>query len=53
MSKIDDLVDAEMSNVVSDLQALIRQPSVSARNQRLVGCANLVAKIMEGAGIEN
>jgi len=53
MSKIDDLVDAEMRNVVSDLQALIRQPSVSARKQRLVECANLVAKIMEGAGIEN
>ena len=53
MSKIDDLVDAEMNNIVSDLQALIRQPSVSARKQRLVECANLVAKIMEGAGIEN
>ncbi|HYY51212.1 MAG TPA: M20/M25/M40 family metallo-hydrolase, partial [Nitrososphaeraceae archaeon] len=38
-------------DVITDLQALIRQPSVSAKNQGLVECANLVAEIMRKAGI--
>jgi acetylornithine deacetylase/succinyl-diaminopimelate desuccinylase-like protein len=46
-------VDAEMGNLISDLQTLIRQPSVSAKKQGLVECANLIADIMHKAGISS
>ena len=39
-------------DAVRDLQTLIRQPSISAKNQGLVECANLVAQIMLNAGID-
>ena len=42
-----------MSGLVSDLQTLIRQPSVSAKKQGLMECANLVAQIMRQAGINS
>lgn len=42
-----------MDSLLSDLQTLIRQPSVSARNQGLIQCANLVSKIMDKAGINS
>ncbi len=51
MSAINSIVDAEMPGLVSDLQTLIRQPSVSAKKQGLVECANLVAEIMRKSGI--
>jgi acetylornithine deacetylase/succinyl-diaminopimelate desuccinylase-like protein len=38
-------------DLITDLQTLIRQPSVSAKNQGLVECANLVAQLMRKAGI--
>ena len=41
-----------MNDAITDLQTLIRQPSVSAKNQGLVECANLVVQIMRNAGIE-
>ena len=50
---IDALVDQGMNDLVSDLQSLIRQPSVSAKRQGLVECANLVANIMQSAGIDS
>ena len=50
---IDALVDSEMGALVLDLQTLIRQPSVSAKKQGLVECANLVAQIMQKAGIDS
>ncbi|WP_075056219.1 M20/M25/M40 family metallo-hydrolase [Nitrososphaera viennensis] len=50
---IDSLVDAGMNDLISDLQALIRQPSVSAKKVGLVECANLVAKMMQKAGINS
>ena len=37
--------------MISDLQKLIRQPSVSAKKEGLVECANLVASTMQKAGI--
>jgi acetylornithine deacetylase/succinyl-diaminopimelate desuccinylase-like protein len=46
-------VDYEMGNLISDLQTLIRQPSVSAKKQGLVECANLIADIMHKAGISS
>lgn len=42
-----------MPALVSDLQKLIRQPSVSAKNQGLEECAKLVARIMKKSGIKS
>lgn len=50
---IDATVDSEMKGLVSDLQTLIRQPSVSARRVGLLECANLVAHIMLKSGINS
>jgi acetylornithine deacetylase/succinyl-diaminopimelate desuccinylase-like protein len=51
LSGINEIVDAEMEGLITDLKTLIRQPSISAKNHGLVECANLVAKIMRKAGI--
>jgi acetylornithine deacetylase/succinyl-diaminopimelate desuccinylase-like protein len=53
LSAIDAAVDSEMGTLVSDLQALIRQPSVSAKKMGLVECASLVAGTMKKAGIKS
>ena len=53
MSAINAVVDAEMPGLISDLQTLIRQPSVSAKKQGLVECANLVSETMRKAGINS
>lgn len=45
------LVDSNISSIVRDLQMLIKQPSVSARNTGLVNTASLVMQIMDRAGI--
>ncbi|MEO9295758.1 MAG: M20/M25/M40 family metallo-hydrolase [Nitrososphaera sp.] len=50
---IDAIVDSQMDGLVSDLQTLIRQPSVSAKKVGLVECANLVAGMMQKAGISS
>jgi acetylornithine deacetylase/succinyl-diaminopimelate desuccinylase-like protein len=50
---IDDVVDSEMEDLISDLQTLIRYPSVSAKRQGLVDCAKSVAGIMDKAGIKS
>jgi acetylornithine deacetylase/succinyl-diaminopimelate desuccinylase-like protein len=42
-----------MGNLISDLQTLIRQSSVSAKKQGLIECANLIADIMHKAGISS
>src|SRR6476469_3873446 len=49
---IDSRVDLEMKSLIADLQVLIRQPSVSAKNQGLIECAKLVLDIMRKAGID-
>ena len=41
-----------MNDLVSDLQLLIRQLSVSAKNNGVLECSHLVKKIMEKAGIK-
>src|SRR5918994_212304 len=51
MSIIDEHVDSNMSDLISDLQTLIKVPSVSAKKQGLVECAALVVNIMNNAGI--
>jgi len=46
-------VDSEMKGLISDLQTLIRQPSISAKKHGLNECANLVSQIMVRAGIKS
>ncbi len=48
-----EFVDKHMNGLISDLQTLIRQPSVSAKNEGLEECARLVAKIMRSSGIKS
>lgn len=54
MRKMDHekYVDQNMPSIISDLQKLIRQPSVSAKNLGLEECARLVVGIMKSAGIQ-
>jgi len=42
-----------MNGLVSELQTLIRQPSVSANNQGIEECAKLVSKILKKSGIRS
>jgi acetylornithine deacetylase/succinyl-diaminopimelate desuccinylase-like protein len=42
-----------MKGLISDLQTLIRQPSISAKKQGLNECAVLVSRIMSNAGIKS
>lgn len=42
-----------MNELVSELQTLIRQPSVSANNQGIEECAKLVSKILKKSGISS
>lgn len=53
MSAINSVVDAEMPGLISDLQTLIRQPSVSAKKQGILECANLVVETMRRSGINS
>ena len=48
----DRYIDKNMPALISDLQKLIRQPSVSAKNLGLEECATLVVQIMNKAGIK-
>jgi acetylornithine deacetylase/succinyl-diaminopimelate desuccinylase-like protein len=45
--------DDDDDDAITDLQTLIRQPSVSAKNQGLVSCAQVVVQIMRKAGIDS
>ena len=49
--ELDSFINSNMHNVITDLQQLIRQPSVSARHEGLEECAHLVCDIMSRAGI--
>lgn len=53
MKQVLQYVDNNMKRLVSDLQTLIRQPSVSAKNEGLEECARLVGKIMRNSGIRS
>ena len=46
-------VDKNIAKLISDLQKLIRQPSVSAKNQGIIECAKLVSQIMKKSGINS
>src|SRR5574338_1523663 len=51
--KVLQHVDKNMKGLITDLQTLIRQPSVSAKNEGLEECARLVTKIMNRSGIKS
>ncbi len=51
MKKILKHVDRNMGSLVSDLQTMIRQPSVSAKNQGIEQCAVLVSRLLKKAGV--
>ena len=53
MKEILKHVDSNMNNLVSELQTLIRQPSISAKNEGLEKCAQLVKKTLQKAGIRS
>ena len=46
-------IDGNMSGLISDLQLLIRQPSVSAKNEGIEECAKLVSKLLQKSGIKS
>ncbi len=46
-------IDTHMSGLVSELQTLIQQPSVSAKNEGIEECAQLVKKTLEKSGIKS
>lgn len=48
----EQYVDKNMPALISDLQKLIQQPSISAKNLGLEECARLVVRIMSQSGIK-
>ena len=47
----ENYVDKNFSSLVSDLQKLIQQPSVSAKNLGLEECAGLIVQMMKKSGM--
>ena len=46
-------VDHHMDNLISDLQKLIQQPSVSAKNEGIEECAKLVKSLLKTSGLKS
>ena len=46
-------VDLHMDNLISDLQKLIQQPSVSAKNEGIEKCAKLVQTMLKSSGLKS
>ena len=46
-------IDSNMKNLVSDLQFLIRQPSISAKNEGIEECSKLVKKLLAKSGVKS
>ena len=46
-------IDSNMDGLISDLQTLIQQPSVSAKNEGIEECAILVKKMLKKSGISS
>ena len=46
-------IDSNMPDLLSDLQSLIRQPSVSATHEGIEQCARLVKRILISSGIKS
>ena len=51
MKKVLKQVDDTFPTLVSDLQTLIQQPSVSAKNEGIEECAQLIKKMLKKSGI--
>ena len=52
MKKVLQHVDKNMNGLVKDLRILIQQPSISAKNQGIKKCANLVKNTLKKSGIK-
>ena len=52
VQKVLDYIDQNYQHFLTDLERLIRQPSVAAKNEGMEECAELVAKMMEEAGVK-
>jgi len=46
-------VDYNLNSLILDLQTLIRQPSVSAKNEGIEECAKLVKKLLKKSGLKS
>ena len=46
-------IDDHMNDLLKDLQTLIKQPSISAKNEGIEECAVLVAKMLKKAGVSS
>jgi acetylornithine deacetylase/succinyl-diaminopimelate desuccinylase-like protein len=46
-------VDKHMNDLLKDLQTLIKQPSISAKNDGIEECAVLVSKMLKKAGVSS
>jgi len=46
-------VDSNLNDLILDLQTLIRQPSVSAKNEGIEECAKLVKKLLKKSGLKS
>lgn len=46
-------INSHMDDLISDLQFLIRQPSVSAKNEGIEECSILVKKLLKKAGVKS
>ena len=53
MKEVLSWVDTNIGELVSDLQSLIQQPSISAKNEGIEDCAKLVTKILKQSGIKS
>lgn len=53
MKSVLSFVEKNMPHLISDLQILIRQPSVSAKNEGIEKCATLVAKMLKNHGVKS
>ena len=52
MSSNNLTIDIDTQGLITDLQKLIKIPSVSARKQNLEECAKEIVEMMKGIGIE-
>ena len=46
-------IDSNLNNLILDLQTLIRQPSVSAKNEGIEECAKIVKKLLKKSGLKS
>lgn len=52
MKQVYDYVDSKKGRFISELQTVVRQPSVSAQEKGVRGCAELLASMMEKRGVK-